>query len=253
MRNFANVVRNIANSVLSADNTAAQMRLNHRGEQITSPQGALGFALEGSLFTAITPTLGTGMIITTATQTAFSATSPAIMIRNTNQAGGADLILRKLRLIVTGAGTGLTSLESAAVVDTANRYSSGGTLAAEVAASNGLQVANIRPDRPATPGAQIRTSTNTSLVASAAGASARIHSRQKLRTGIPVIGDHISIVYGAEPAPEFGPLSGTAAQILQQGGPAVVIPPQCDFLFYLWGPGMTAAPTFEIALVLAER
>lgn len=252
MRNFANVVRNIANSILSADNTPAQMRLNHRGEQVTAPTGAMGFALEGSLYTAITPTLGTGVTLTAAAATAFNATAPAIMIRNTNQVGGADLILRKLRLIVTGAGTGLTSLESAAVLDTASRYSSGGILAAEVAAANGLQLANIRPDRPATPGAQIRTAT-TAIVATAAGATARIHSRQKLRTGIPVIGDHISIVFGAEPTPEFGPLSGAAAQIMQQGGPAVVITPQCDFLFYLWGPGMTAAPAFEVAMVIAER
>lgn len=252
MRNFANVARLLSSLGISADNTPAQMRLNHRGEQMTAPAGALGFALEGSLFTALTPTLGTGVALTAAAQASFNATAPAIHIRNTNQAGGADIILRKVKLTVTGAGTGLTSLEGAAVVDTATRYTSGGILAAPVAAANGLAVANVRADRPASSGCEVRTAT-TAIVATNAGATTRIHSRQKLRTGIPVIGDTISVVFGAEPAPEFGPLSGTVAQLMQQGAPAVVIPPQTEFMYYLWGPGMTAAPTFEVALLWSER
>ena len=252
MRNFANVVRNIANSVLSSENTVAQMRLNHRGEQITAPAGSLGMALEGSLYTALTPTPGAGVSLTSAYQTGFTATAPALTIRNTNAVGGSDIILRELRLIVTAIGSGLTSLESMVVVDTANRYVSGGLLASEAVSGSALVTANVRPDRPATPSAQIRTAT-AALVATAPGATARMHSRQKLRNGIPVIGDHISVVFGSEPQPEFGPLSGTSAQILQQGAPAVVIPPQCEFLFYIWGPGMTAAPTFEVMLALAER
>lgn len=252
MRNFANVSRFLSSIGIAPDNTAAQMRLNHRGEQMTAPAGALGFAVEGALFTYLTPTPGTGVALTTATQTAFLATAPNILIRNTNPVGGPDLILRKLRLLVTGAGTALTSLEGMAVVDTASRYVSGGLLASDAVSGSALVGSNVRPDMPALPGAQLRTGT-TAIVASAPSATARMHSRQKLRTGIPVLGDCISVVFGAEPEPEFGALSGTAAQLMQQGAPAVVIPPQCDFLYYIWGPGMTAAPTFETMLVIAER
>lgn len=34
---------------------------------------------------------------------------------------------------------------------------------------------------------------------------------------------------------------------------ALIIPPQCCALIYLWGAGMTAAPTFEVALEMVER
>ena len=252
MFNYGNVLRNIDNGALFGDNTAAQFRINQWAEQIVSPLNSLSMATEGSTYSSNTPTPGTGIPVTTATATTFVATAPAFLIRNTDQVGAKDVIIRRLRLIAASAGVGLTSLEGLVVIDTEDRYVSGGALNGPTVSGNSLVTGNLRADLQSAGIAQIRNA-STAIVASAAGSGTRTHSRVKLRTGIPVLGDVYTLAFGAEPAAELGPLSGTAAQGITHSMPALVIPPQTSALIYLWGPAMTTAPTFEVIVEHVER
>jgi hypothetical protein len=206
-------------------------------------------ALEGSLYSSLTPTPGTGVSL--GIGGSFSPTAPTIMIRNTNSIGGSDIILREIQMIVTAVG-GLSSLESCVFMDTTSRYASGGLIAGDVVNGSALVNTNIRPGHPSTLSAQIRTAT-TSMTATTPTATAKLHSRQKLRTAALVVGDIISISFGSDVAPGFGFVSGTTAQIMKQGANPVVIPPQCDFLYYLWATGFAAQPAFEISMLFSER
>lgn len=234
----------------SADSTIAKFRTNQLGEQFVAPPGAVGFALEGSAFASLTPVPGTGIAVNAAAQNAFNATAPAFLIRNTAAVGDKDIILRRIRLVATAAGTGLTALDAAVYVDTANRYVSGGLL--NNSGGNALVTANTKADGAIASIAQIYSGT-TAIVASAAGSGTRAHSRIKLRTGIPVAGDIFTLSFGAEPQPEFGAVSGTVASAFTHSVKSLVIPPQACALIYLWGLGQTAAPAFEIDMEHVER
>lgn len=184
-------------------------------------------------------TPGTAVALNAAAQTTFAATAGAILVRNTNAAGGPDIHLRKLQLITVAVGTGLTSLEGLVVVDKANRFSSGGTV---------MAMASTRSKRA--PAAEVRLGPVT---LTAAGSTDNQVKRLKLRQGIPVVGDVFKVAFGSEPTTEFGALAGTAAQIFGHSAPPVIIPPGGCAAIYLWAPGQTAAPTFEVELILAER
>jgi hypothetical protein len=241
---FGLVSRFLSNVTRSADNALAKLRTNHLGELVNSPDGQIQYALEGSTFVATTPVPGTGVALTVAAQAAFNALAPAIFIRNTAAVGGKDINVRRLRLIATAAGTGLTALESLTVVDSnPTRYTSGGAAMVPV---------NTKADDASASIAQVFNA-STAIVAAAAGAGTRVIARTKLKGAIPVIHDNFAISYGAEPTVEMGPLSGATASLFTHSGPALIIPPQCCALIYIWGAGMTAAPTFEVALEMVER
>ena len=201
------------------------------------------FAVEGSFWITQTPTPGTGVSVTTATQVAFGATAPAFLIRNTAAAGGKDIIIKRLRLIVVGTGLGLTSLESLCVVDSTNRYSSGGVL---------MTAYNAKADEASASIAQIYNA-STAIVATAAGASARPVTRHKVKAAAPVVSDTFVTAYASEPAAVGEPLTGTAATLYAQGSAPLIVPPQATGLIYLWAPAMTTAPTFEIQIEHVER
>ena len=180
-------------------------------------------------------------------------TGHILTIRNTAATGTKDVLIRRLTLIVAGAGSALTSLEGLVVIDTADRYVSGGALNSSTVSGNGLVTGNLRADLAAVGNAQIRNA-STAIVASAAGSGTRTHSRIKLRNGIPVLGDVYTLAFGADPSSDFGFLSGTVAQGFTYALPALVIPPQTSALIYLWGPAMaTTAPTFEVIVEHVER
>lgn len=243
MKNYGIVARLRAALSVVADGTNQIFRTNQLGEQISAPSGAIAFAIEGSTFVTSTPTPGTAVALGVAAATAFSATAPAILIRNTDSVGGKDLIVRRLRLTSVGVNTTATSLECAVVVDSINRYVSGGAARTPV---------NTRADSAVATISQFWDA-SVAIVASAATASSRYIGRMKLRTGVNVAGDCYSLAFGSEPTTETGALSGTVASLFALSMPALVIPPQGSALIYLWSPAQTVAPTYEYTVETVER
>jgi hypothetical protein len=238
--NYGQVGRLLTSESIEADRAETYARTNQYGEFISAPSGQNQFALEDSYFVGSNPTIGTAVAINAAAQNAFVATAPSILIRNPNAVGGKDVIVKRINLLCTVAGTGLTSLECAVSLGTGNNYTSGGTP---------LTLRSIRLQSPATSliyysGASAIVSTNTNTITIA---------RQRIRTGIPVVGDNFKLNFGGEPTTETGLLSGAAAAMYAHNLPPLVIPPQGTALIYLWGGGQTVAPTYEFIIELIER
>lgn len=216
--NFGQVGRLLSSQTLEIDGTEDYTRVNQYGEFIPAPSGQIQFGLEGSYFVGGT-TIGTAVALTTATQTAFANTAPAIVIRNTNAAGGKDLIVKRITLITNTVGAGLTALDGAVLLGALSNYTSGGTSVTMK---------------------DLRTITTSAMGVLYAGASAIVStapslvvSRCKIRTGIPVIGDVYKLNFGGEPTTETGLLSGTAASLFAHNLPPLIIPPQSAGFIYL--------------------
>lgn len=238
--NYGQVGRLLTSEVIEADRAETYARTNQYGEFICAPSGQNQFALEDSYFVGSNPTIGTAVAINAAAQNAFVATAPSILIRNPNAVGGKDVIIKRINLLCTVAGTGLTSLECAVLLGTGNNYTSGGTA---------LTLRSARTQSPATAliyysGASAIVGTNTNTITIA---------RQRIRTGIPVVGDNFKLNFGGEPTTETGLLSGAAAAMYAHNLPPLVIPPQGTALIYLWGGGQTVAPTYEFIIEIIER
>lgn len=207
---------------------------------VTEPMGIMREAITDTLFVGrSSATPNAGSVLNSATRSTYLATEGAIVIRNTNAAGGADIRVRKLQLICTGAGTGLTSPDMLFTVDTQNRYSSLG---------NVMTMAGLRSRRA--PNAIVNFGTVT-LTAESGGTALQV-GRARLKTAAPVIGDVFKVAFGSEPTTEFGAISGTAAGIFGHSAPPMIIPPGGTGIMYLWSAGQTAAPAFEVQLLLAE-
>ena len=244
MKPILNIFQRNTTAPKTAESGNAAARGNKYGEQIVSTLNQFQFGVEGSAYSVTTPTPGTGIALTIGAQTTFNALAPALLIRNSGSTAlDADLIMRRLRLICTATGTALTSLESAIVIDTANRYTSGGL----------PMTPNNNNTSVSTPSNAQVYNASTAIVAAAVGAGTRIVNRSKVRTGIPVVGDEYVFNFGAEPTPETGAISGTAAARFGCGLGPVVIAPGGTFLFYLWGPSQTGAPSYELTLEYVER
>lgn len=208
---------------------------------LTEPMGIMREAITDTLFVGRnSATPNTGVALNAAARVSYLATEGAITIRNTNNVGGADLHIRKLQLINVVAGTGLTALDALFTVDTTNRVSSGGTA---------MTMTSLASRR--SPNASVLLGPVT-LTAESGGTALQV-GRVRLRTGIPVVGDIIKIAFGSEPTTEFGVVSGTAAAMFGHSTPAFIIPPGGTGIIYLWGAAQTAAPTFEVQLMMVER
>lgn len=210
----------------------------------------IDFRLEGNRLIVSSPTIDTGVALTGATTTAFVATTPSLILFNNDIGGviatGAEtgqkvITVDQLLLVVVGAGTALTGLEYAWILDSGNRYSSGGS---EVTASI------INTDGRASNGTTIARAFAGALTATAAVAP-RLIGHGFLRSQIPVAKDQYLFDFGSEGTA----LNGTNATtpVLQSVRvPMAVVGPNQSMLLYLWGAAMTAAPTFEYQLSWIE-
>lgn len=180
----------------------------------------------------VNPTVSTGVALNAAGQTTFVATAPSILI----SAGAKAVTLDRLAMQVTGAGAGVASLQCAVVVDTANRFTSGGTTIAAKATTT-----------LAASACTVRVAGTTAIVAAAAGAGSLLVGRTNIRSGTPVIGEVYSVEFGGASGADG--VFGTRFTIKL---PPVRIPANGSALVYLWGPGQTTAPTYEAILYLIE-
>jgi hypothetical protein len=218
---------NKAQPSANSDGVTKTFRIGKYAEQYVVPlsAGLYGIADEGSYFSAMTATPGTGYALGGATQTAWVATTPSVYIKNGGVAGAKALYIDQCRLTITAAGTGITSVNVAVVLDKGARTTSAGTA---------LTVANVN-------GASSTTSISSGVVAGAVTASAATTPvylyRGSLKNAAPVIGDNYVINFGAMDS------SGSAAGATS-AGPVVVDGGQ-SLLIYAWYPGSTAQASGE--------
>lgn len=243
------LLRGIVQKVLptiNADSTNVDvaMRQASYGELYNQPlvRKNHNLADEGSFFVANNAQAGIAMTTTVA----FSAVAPFLIVYNGNAAGGKNIYLDQLNLITTAAGSAaaaLTLIQAAAVIDTGNRLSSGGT------ALTGKSVNMVL--NPST-GAVI---TAGAPVATAATGSARTIAG--LRTLRPVVSATVADVVGEMKVLNFGAVEGGSAgtitianaNIIPVSLPPIVIGPGQSALVYVF----YAAATTPVAASYAPE
>jgi len=176
-------------------------------------------ALRDSSYVAAT-TPGSGVVLTSATRTTYSATDPAIILRNMTLSA-RTVVPDFLRLVCTAAGTGTTNFHAAATISANDVYSEFGVQIGVVGTKNASARASIST-------VYVR---DTSLTTNAP-TNPRTIARKVLKTSALAVGDEFTLRFGGESG------DGVPAA-LHAGG---------TLLIYVWGSGMTAAPSFEVLL-----
>lgn len=227
----------------ATDGSQKQIRVDRYGSPIVYPLGA-GFnslAAEGSYYRACNTTMGTGIAM--GIQAAFSDTANVLfVIRNLAVINGPNIHMDYIRLLNTAAGLTSTSCNLAVVLDTGNRYSTGGTQLFPLNMNTAL-------------GSQSVADLRYNCTATAATAKRQV-SRAVVKTQAApcfTIGDQIYLNFGSN-ASGMGALSGAAAiNISIDCGPCCVAP-NSSMLIHMWNPGnATTAPSWEFELGWWER
>jgi hypothetical protein len=262
-------------AAIQQDSAQVAQRLSSRGDSYIVQLGDSHNALcdEGSYFRAVTPsvsTAGTNPSWTaisghhTTTASVFTDVNPVFMIQNAQPVGGKSLFMDYVRLnvmslsastgsasvagITTGASTA-TGVQCAVVIDTTNRYVSGGNLIQCINSNINNQYQSSSIFRVGNVGASVAASNLVKLTVTSAGATARTVGRTVFRSAsagsstspIPTAGDTYAMDFGDHissfnsfTTPTTGIKTFTSAI-----GPVVIGPGHC-LLYYLWYPGYGA-------------
>ena len=225
-----------------ADGLSVDARFGRYGESLNIPllTPLHGVSDEGSYYVLTNPTPGTG-IATLAAPTAWVATSPYILVKNNDVAGGRRVYFHYIKLICTNAGTGGASLHYDVYVDSTNRYTSGNGLATTSPINVNMDSSN----------SSVTQCYAGPLVATAASASVRRLGGGVFKTGIPVVGDTYALYFGCDSV-----AVGSAVATINNvafNHPPVIIGPQSCMLFYLWLPSQSGATSYEIEMGMWER
>jgi hypothetical protein len=191
-------------------------------------------------YRATNPTISTG--IAQAVVTSWVATTPFMVIFNQDVAGGLSLHLDYIKLINSVAGASTTSAHAAFILDTVDRFSSGGSV---------LTGAQINSALSGTAKARV----NVGAVTATAATAARQIGRDMVKTQAApcwTVGDEVYAKFDTfdfSPAPTNG--AGTAIFGIPSG--PVVIAPGHSFLFYLWNiANAVTPPSWEIEMAWWE-
>lgn len=231
---------------IQADGGQSQVRVDQYGA-VHTRSGLYSWAEEGTYFRCLaSATPGTG--VAQAITTSFSATAvPLVMV---NGSSTIRVIPHYIRLVNTAAGSTTTSSLAAVSIDSANRYSSGGT------DISGLIYNSNSALGPATSVSVLRFGTVT---ASAAGAGTRYVSNVSLKVQAApcwTIGDEVLFTFG-DPAMAgaAGSLAGaTALSIVKNFGPVVLGGQNSSLLLHLWNvANATTAPSWALEMAWWER
>jgi hypothetical protein len=196
---------------------------------------------QGTYNKVVNATYGTGIAM--GIVTSFADTTPTMIIKNTSAT--KKIIPHYIRLICTVAGATTTSSRVALVLDTANRYSSGGTdLTANIvnAATNAgnSSIADVKFG---------------AITATAASAKRQVCNLQIKTQAAPcwVVGDELTIKFGD--APDSTTLNGAATvNITKNVGPVVLAGSNHSLLVHMWNPAnATTAPSWEVEAGWWER
>lgn len=204
----------------------------------------LAWAEQGTYFRALgsaTPGNGIAQAITTA----FSATAvPLVMV---NGSSTKSIIPHYIRLTNTAAGATTTSSLMAISIDTANRYSSGGTDISSLIYNANTAQSTVSAVSVLRVGA---------VTASAAGAGTRYLANCSLKVAAApcwVVGDEVKILFGDDA--DTGALNGTAPiAIAKNVGPVVLGAQNSSLILHLWNvANATTAPSWAFEIAWWER
>jgi hypothetical protein len=231
-------------TVDGAISDASGQRMSDYQEPFVTLVGASNHPLadEGSYFKICNATPGTG-IATGAAVTAFSNTTPYLIIQNNDQA--RSLYMDYIRLTSTAAYTGATALHATLAIDTINtRYTSGATMIVNSTGATGGQISSPRSSQTAPATVAVWAGPVT---AAAASANQRIIVPDLiLRTAIPVIGDQFTMKFGGIEGLGSGlALNGTAPSQINNTIEPVIIDPGHALVLCLWAPASSAGGTFQ--------
>jgi hypothetical protein len=226
----------LGNGKSAAIETLSQyLRLSQMGEMMVQNLHGTRVPMlsrEGSSW-VVTNTQGTA--ITGQNVSAFGATTPALVLVNNNAAGSGIYIYPKsFSFTLSAVGTSSTNWLSRWLVDTGNRYTSGGSALT-----------------PTNPNLNV-TATKTgalfyfgAITAPAANASRTVNLKQ-LRGVIPVIQDEVTFDFGNSVVMAPGQAEdGTAVLRQVVALPPIALAPQQSLLWYEWGASQAAARTFD--------
>jgi hypothetical protein len=245
---------------------------------LDSTEGAWG-ALEGDYFRATNTTIGTGIV--SPTGTSFSSTSAILVMSNSSQpynprkSGGTPYqegtgdykftlgdgsqfgLPEYVRLTVTAADVGATSFQWAVVLDSVNRYSSGGQVPAAptIGIMNvlGMGLSGYAPKHNIQIGAVVTTAESGTTNPLHCGRGA-----MKSVTTAPLclVGDEFLWTFtrldNAVAGLKGGGTSGTNPQVYRQSLGPSPIPPGGSLVLHAWFPGMTGAFSFEYEIGWSE-
>ncbi len=214
----------------------------------------IDFRLEGIRFANFNPTPDSGQALTSATRATFLATEAAFLLFDNDfggvitqgaETGQKQIFPDQLWLKVITAGTGLISLKYAVYIDSVNRFSSGGTL---------VNANSFNMDMRDSKGTPVGSIVNlyTGPITLTATSTARPAGRGVFRQGAPVVGDQYIIDFGSVAGYHNPTLSGTNPIAQSFPVPFITIGPEQSIIIYIWGVGMTAAPTFEYGMIWLE-
>jgi hypothetical protein len=197
--------------------TVQATRCDSYGDLITSPlTGYQEASDEGSYFTAVNATSGTG--ISASIATAYSATASAFVALRNNDSNpdsgaGKRITLDYLKFTTRTAPASATNWFAVIDIDNVQtRFTSGGTV---VTPQNPNMQANNTSVALLNVGA---------LTTAALSASARTVGRIQFRTAIPVVGDTYVITFGGIDKPTGGGvINGSNAQLLTYNAPPVIL------------------------------
>ena len=205
--------------------------------------GDYAAADEGSYFTTW---LGATAVSASAVTTQALGTSlPQIVINNINPNTGYNVYLRSIKLRLTTAVTGITSVYHVGVLNP-----NPATITTAGTAMNGPTNVNSN-------------SGTTSRIACTAGAhavttQASVPGSRIVHTGpvtsiIPIVLDQYHFEFGnAGGGNTFGTVLGTTTSFISVSCPPVIIAPGWIYTFGLWGPSWQAAAaayTFDVAFI----
>lgn len=203
--------------------------------------GDYAAADEGSYYSAwLGATANTAVAVTTQ---ALGTTSPHIIVFNSNPAGGYNLYMRSIKLRITTATTGVTSVYHVGVLTPTAPTTLGSVL-------NGPF--NVNSASGTTSRAAIYAGVN---VAPTPGAASRVVHTGPVAGIIPIVLDSWIFTFG-EPVAAGNMLQEavTTTKIITVGIPPVIIAPQWYYTFGLWGPSWAAsAPSYTQDVSFIER
>lgn len=205
----------------------------------------LAWAEEGSYFKATNPTEGTGIAM--GIQTAYSETANVLALMRSSS-NTVRVIPHYVRFICTAAGATTTSSNLSVVVDTANRYNTGGTdLTTEIKNS----ASNLSP-------ASVVDVLRFGAITANGVSAKRKLGRAVLKTqAAPCwnVGDELLLNFLTFGEGAHGLLSGAGAATIQKNfGPVVLFGANHSLLFHMWNPAnATTAPSWECEFAWWER
>lgn len=192
--------------------------------------GRHNLAVEGSYYSFVTPTPGTGVVA--GVVTTFVETTPSLVIYNGSP---YDLVMDFIRETCTVAPVGGTRVRRTITIDDGNRYSSGGTA---------LTINNTNMDS-ALSSSGVSAYTGV-ITATAATAGRRLVADPIFRWGtIGIVGDIYETVFGqAGTTPSHTPVATVATFV--KNVPPVVLGSGDSLVIVQWEASQGTAPTVAI-------